>query len=74
VLFPQLNFITLISPQLMQYHASHVMTGWRRGGTAASAGRGSTTSWMVVELKLVGEGLILLFLRCDSTLHEPTIA
>jgi hypothetical protein len=28
---------------------------------------------MVVGLKSAEEGLILLFLRCDSTLHKPTI-
>ncbi len=31
-------------------------------------------SWMAVGLKLVEERLILLFLRCNSTLHEPTNA
>jgi hypothetical protein len=43
------------------------------GGGAASAGHGSMTSRMAVRLKSAEEGLILLFLRCDSTLHEPTI-
>ncbi len=58
----------------MQYYASHTMTGLEEGGTAASAGCGSTTSRMAVGLKSAEEGLILLFLRCDSILHQPTIA
>jgi hypothetical protein len=45
-----------------------------RGVTAALAKCGSTTSWMAVGLKSAEEGLTLLFLRCDSTLHEPAIA
>ncbi len=32
VLLPQLHFLTLIFPQLMQYHASHRMTGLEEGG------------------------------------------
>jgi hypothetical protein len=39
----------------------------------ASAGRGSTTSWMAVGLKLAEEGLIQLFLRYNSTLHKLAI-
>jgi hypothetical protein len=58
----------------MQYHASHAMMGLEKGVTEASAGRGSMTSRWAVGLKLAEEGLILLFLRCNSTLHEPTIA
>jgi hypothetical protein len=41
VLLPQLHFLTLIFPQIMQFHASHAMTGLEEGGRAASAGRGS---------------------------------
>ncbi len=44
------------------------------GGTAASAGRGMTTSRVAMGLKSAEEGLILLFLMGDSTLHEPAIA
>jgi hypothetical protein len=50
------------------------MTRLEEGETAALAGRGTTMSWMAVGLKSEGEGLILLFLRCNSTLHEPMIA
>ncbi len=32
VLLPQLHFLTLIFPQLMQYHALHAMTGLEEGG------------------------------------------
>jgi hypothetical protein len=32
VLLPQLHFLTLIFPQLIQYHASHAMTGLEEGG------------------------------------------
>jgi hypothetical protein len=32
VLMPQLHFLTFIFPQLMQYHASHAMTGLEEGG------------------------------------------
>jgi hypothetical protein len=46
----------------------------RRGGGVAPAGRGMKNSWMAVGLKLAEEGLILLFLRCDTTLHKPVIA
>jgi hypothetical protein len=77
VLLHQLHFLTLIFPQLMQYHASHAMTGLEEGGgrqRRLDMARGSTTSWMVVGLKLAEEGLIMLFLGCDSTLHEPAIA
>jgi hypothetical protein len=58
----------------MQYHASYARTGLEEGGMAALAGRGSTMSRMATGLKLAEEGLILLFLRCDSTLHKPAIA
>ena len=50
------------------------MMGVEEGGMAASAARGLTTSWMAVGLKSAEEGLILLSLRCKSTLHEPAIA
>jgi hypothetical protein len=74
ILLPQLHFVTLIFPQLMQYHASHAMMGLEEGGAGVLAGRGLMTSPMVVELKSAEEGLILLFLSCDSTLHEPAVA
>jgi hypothetical protein len=32
VLLPQLHFLTLIFPQLIQYHASHAMAGLEEGG------------------------------------------
>jgi hypothetical protein len=31
VLLPQLHFLTLIFPLLMQHHASHTMTGFEDG-------------------------------------------
>jgi hypothetical protein len=65
VLLPQWHFLTVTFPQLMQYHASHAMTGLKEGGTAVLAVRGSITYRMTVGLKLVEEGLILLVLRCD---------
>jgi hypothetical protein len=43
------------------------------GRTAALARRGSTMSRIAVGLKSAEGGLILLFLRCNSTLREPAI-
>jgi hypothetical protein len=40
---------------------------------AALAGRSLTMSWMAVGLKSVEEGLILQFLRFNSSLHKPAI-
>jgi hypothetical protein len=75
VLLPQLHFLTLIFPQLIQYHASHAMTGLEEGGDG-----GVSWTWLNDVSDGCGievgaeEGLILLFLRCDSTFHEPAIA
>jgi hypothetical protein len=50
VLLPQLHFLTLIFPQLMQYHASHAMTGLEEGRRRCllDMAQGLMTSWMVV--------------------------
>jgi hypothetical protein len=42
VLLPHLHFLTLIFPQLMQYHAFHAMTGLEEGG-------GGGVGWMWFE-------------------------
>jgi hypothetical protein len=74
VLLPQLHFLTLIFPHLIQYHASHAMTGLEEGGDGGVGWTWLNKSRMAVGLKSAEEGLTLLFLRCDSTLHEPAIA
>jgi hypothetical protein len=45
--------------------------GW--GGRRSRLGVARQCHGHAVGLKLVEEGLILLFLRCDSTLHKPAI-
>ena len=50
------------------------MTGLEEGGDGGVGWTWLNKSRMAVGLKSAEEGLTLLFLRCDSTLHEPAIA